>query len=72
MLPTTSITPRGTPMAAALMYAAMRYVQWNGGLHVVGIGRDAVMGMYERAGMTASGSSRDVSMEGTAASSARV
>src|SRR5258707_10052352 len=52
---TVTAVARGTPVAAALMYAAMRYVQSNGGQHVVGIGRDVVMGMYERAGMKPSG-----------------
>src|SRR5205807_757260 len=52
---TVTSDARGTPVAAALMYAAMRYVQFSGGNHVVGIGRDAVMGMYERAGMKPSG-----------------
>ena len=42
---------RGTTAGAALMYAAMRYVQSRGGTHVVGIGREQVLPMYVRAGM---------------------
>src|SRR5947209_4290586 len=52
-----TVTPaaRGTPAAAGLMYAAMRYVQSRGGTDVVGIGRAQVLAMYERAGMKPSG-----------------
>jgi histidinol-phosphate/aromatic aminotransferase/cobyric acid decarboxylase-like protein len=41
---------RGTAAAAALMYAALRFVQDAGGTHVVAVGRREVLDMYLRFG----------------------
>lgn len=48
---------RGSEIAALLMYAALRWVESDGGRQVVGIGRRAVMRLYERCGLRAAGRS---------------
>ena len=42
---------RGTPLAALLMHAALRWVEDHGGTRIVIIGRAEVAGLYERVGM---------------------
>ena len=42
---------RGSMVAAALMYAAFRWVQAHGGRQIVAIGHQKVIPMYERMGM---------------------
>jgi histidinol-phosphate/aromatic aminotransferase/cobyric acid decarboxylase-like protein len=42
---------RGTMVAPALMYAAFRWVQEQGGQHLIAIGHRKVKDMYERLGM---------------------
>lgn len=41
---------RGTPVATLLMYAALRYVEVNGGTRLIGIGRHEVMPVYRKVG----------------------
>lgn len=41
---------RGTPVATLLMYAALRYVEANGGARIIGIGRHEVMPVYRKVG----------------------
>jgi len=55
---TVTSDARGTPVAAALMYAAMRYVQSSGGQHVLGIGRDGRHGHVRARRHEPSGASR--------------
>jgi histidinol-phosphate/aromatic aminotransferase/cobyric acid decarboxylase-like protein/GNAT superfamily N-acetyltransferase len=42
---------RRTKLAAALMYAALRYVEAHGGTRIVAIGRREVLDLYRRAGL---------------------
>jgi histidinol-phosphate/aromatic aminotransferase/cobyric acid decarboxylase-like protein/N-acyl-L-homoserine lactone synthetase len=46
---------RGSELAALLMYAALRWVEAQGGDQLVGIGRSEVMELYERSGMQPAG-----------------
>ncbi|MFT5128201.1 MAG: histidinol-phosphate/aromatic aminotransferase/cobyric acid decarboxylase-like protein [Rhodothermales bacterium] len=46
---------RGSQVAAALMYAAFRWVEAHGGRRIVCIGRREVLGMYLRLGLHATG-----------------
>jgi histidinol-phosphate/aromatic aminotransferase/cobyric acid decarboxylase-like protein len=46
---------RGTAAAGVLMYAALRWIVSRGGRVLVAIGRAEVLGLYERAGLRASG-----------------
>ncbi len=46
---------RGRPLAALLMYAALRWVESRGGTRIVGIGRQEVLPMYLEAGLEATG-----------------
>lgn len=46
---------RGSLLAAAMMYAALRYVEERGGSHIVAIGRQEVLELYLRFGLRASG-----------------
>ena len=48
---------RGTRIAPALMYAAFRWVQDNGGTQLVAIGHSKVRDMYIRLGMRPQGNS---------------
>lgn len=42
---------RNAPIAFALMYAAFRWVQANGGKHIVAICREDLLEMYQKAGL---------------------
>jgi len=46
---------RGTELAGLLMYAALRWVEADGGNRIVGIGRREIMRLYQRCGMRATG-----------------
>jgi histidinol-phosphate/aromatic aminotransferase/cobyric acid decarboxylase-like protein/GNAT superfamily N-acetyltransferase len=46
---------RGTLVATALMYAALRYVEANGGTRIIGIGRREVLPVYRKVGFTTLG-----------------
>ena len=46
---------RGRPLAALLMYAALRWVESSGGTRIVGIGREEVLPMYVEAGLENAG-----------------
>lgn len=46
---------RGSELAGLLMYAALRWVEADGGRNVIGIGRCEVMRLYQRCGMRATG-----------------
>jgi histidinol-phosphate/aromatic aminotransferase/cobyric acid decarboxylase-like protein/GNAT superfamily N-acetyltransferase len=46
---------RGTLMASALMYAALRYVEANGGTRIIGIGRREVLPVYRKVGFVTLG-----------------
>jgi histidinol-phosphate/aromatic aminotransferase/cobyric acid decarboxylase-like protein/GNAT superfamily N-acetyltransferase len=46
---------RGRPVAALLMYAALRWVESHGGTRIVGIGRQEVLPMYVESGLEATG-----------------
>ena len=46
---------RGTLVAGALMFAALRYVEAHGGKHIVGMGRQAVLGVYRKVGLETTG-----------------
>ncbi|MGB0578076.1 MAG: aminotransferase class I/II-fold pyridoxal phosphate-dependent enzyme [Limisphaerales bacterium] len=46
---------RGTELAGLLMYAALRWVEADGGNRIIGIGRREIMRLYQRCGMRATG-----------------
>jgi histidinol-phosphate/aromatic aminotransferase/cobyric acid decarboxylase-like protein/GNAT superfamily N-acetyltransferase len=46
---------RGTLLAAAMMYAALRYIEEHGGTRIVGIGRREVLDLYLRFGLRGTG-----------------
>ena len=52
----TVIQPhRGKPVAAALMWAAFRWIQSQGGTRIIAIGRSEVLDMYLKLGFHATG-----------------
>lgn len=52
---TVRASHRGTLVATALMYAALRYVEANGGTRIIGIGRREVLPVYRKVGFTTLG-----------------
>jgi histidinol-phosphate/aromatic aminotransferase/cobyric acid decarboxylase-like protein len=46
---------RGTLLATAMMYAALRYIEEDGGTQIVGIGRREVLDLYLRFGLRGTG-----------------
>ena len=42
---------RGSSLAALLMYTALRWVESQGGLRIIAIGRREILGLYRRAGL---------------------
>ena len=46
---------RGTLVAGALMFAALRYVEAHGGRYILGMGRREVLGVYRKVGLETTG-----------------